>query len=276
MTEIRHLTAEEETFLHPYLPLSTGKHPAGASAGDIERPFVTLTYACSLDSMIALAPGVRTTLSGPETKSMTHYLRLHHNAILVGVGTAIADDPSLNCRYPGVGLESQPRPVVIDSSRRWDVESAKVTQLAAESKGKAPWVIEHTSSAGTFTELSTCYERLPVGKNSPRSVGHSTLQQASASGDTITWIAILHALKQRGINSVMIEGGATIINELLSQSDLVDSVIVTIAPTFLGQGGTSVTPSAKIEDGHRTNAAHIQRSKWRQFGQDVVLCGQLS
>jgi len=276
MTEIRHLTAEEETFLHPYLPLSTGRYPDGASAGDVERPFVTLTYACSLDSMIALAPGVRTTLSGPETKSMTHYLRLHHDAILVGVGTAIADDPGLNCRYPGADLESQPRPVVIDRSRRWAVESAKVTQLGTGSKGKAPWVIEHASNAGRLQGLPIGYERLPIGKHSLRSVGDSTMQQASDSDGSISWIAILHALRQRGINSVMIEGGATIINELLSRPDLVDSVIITIAPTFLGQGGTTVTPSAKIEGGHRTNAAHVTQSMWRQFGHDVVLCGRLS
>ena len=276
MSDIRHLTAEEQSFLQPYLPLSTGKHPDGASAGDIERPFVTLTYACSLDSMIALAPGVRSTLSGPETKSMTHYLRLHHDAILVGVGTAIADDPSLNCRYPGVDLESQPRPIVIDESRRWDVRSAKVTQLAAQSKGKAPWVVESGGENGTYTGIFDGFQRLAIGEGSPVFVHDSRPQKTPISGKTIEWAAILGALKQQGINSVMIEGGATIINELLSRPSLVDSVIITIAPTFLGQGGTSVTPSAKVEGDRRTNAARVTQSMWRQFGHDVVLCGQLS
>lgn len=64
-----------------------------------DLPFVTLTYATSLDSRISAAPGVQTIISHPETKTMTHYIRYHHDAILVGVGTVLADDPGLNCRW---------------------------------------------------------------------------------------------------------------------------------------------------------------------------------
>ena len=91
--------------------------------------------------MIALAPGVRTTLSGPETKSMTQYLRLHHDAILVGVGTAIVDDPALNCRYPSANLTTQPQPIIVDPEIRWSAARSKVRQLAKENKGKMPWSI---------------------------------------------------------------------------------------------------------------------------------------
>ena len=73
----------------------------------------------------------------------------------------------------------------------------------------------------------------------------------------------------------MIEGGATIINDLLARPDLVDSVVVTIAPTWLGQGGVSVSPQAKTENNERVNAARLKDTVWRQFGADVVLCGRL-
>jgi 2,5-diamino-6-(ribosylamino)-4(3H)-pyrimidinone 5'-phosphate reductase len=69
---------------------------------------LTLTYAQSLDGQIALSPGTQTALSGQETKAMTHYLRYKHEGILVGVGTAEADDPGLNCRFDATNLNQEP------------------------------------------------------------------------------------------------------------------------------------------------------------------------
>lgn len=99
------------SFLDFYLPPKS--HP---------NLFTTLTYAASLDSRISLGPGLRTTLSGPESKTMTHYLRSHHDAILVGAGTFVADNPGLNCQYPPAdtknALECSPLPVVLDPVRQ--------------------------------------------------------------------------------------------------------------------------------------------------------------
>ncbi len=85
--EALHFPAEQAARLEPYLP--------EADDDRLIRPWVLLTYAASLDGEIAAAPGVRTTLSGMESKAMTHYLRTRHDAICVGVGTAEADDPGL-------------------------------------------------------------------------------------------------------------------------------------------------------------------------------------
>ena len=92
--------------------------------------------------MISLGAGLRTTLSGPETKNMTHFLRLHHDAILIGAETAKADQPSLNCRYPGATLETQPRPLILGSSitDEWISESM-AEFLAGKGKAKHPWRI---------------------------------------------------------------------------------------------------------------------------------------
>jgi 2,5-diamino-6-(ribosylamino)-4(3H)-pyrimidinone 5'-phosphate reductase len=89
------------------------------------------------------------------------------------------------------------------------------------------------------------------------------------------WEEVLKALKAEGVDSVMIEGGATVIKTLLVRSDLVNSVIVTIAPTWLGQGGLVASPSATTENGQRVNAARLRETAWRQFGADAVLCGRL-
>lgn len=254
-TDITQLSTEELFFLDPYLPESaqTQPQPSTKPAKPSSLPFVTLTYACSLDGMIALAPGVRTSLSGPQTKSMTHYLRLKHDAILVGAGTAVADAPSLNCRYPGVGLEGQPRPVVVDPKGRWVVEGSAVSRLAVEGRGKGPWVVS-------------------LGGDGVGAAKTVVVKEGPAGG--MEWEEVLRALKAEGVDSVMIEGGATVINALLARPHLVDSVIVTIAPTWLGQGGLAASPAGVVVNGQRVNAASLSETSWRQFGADAVLCGR--
>lgn len=185
---------------------------------------------------------------------MTHYLRLRHDAILVGAGTAVADAPSLNCRYPGAGLEHQPRPIIVDPKGRWQVDGSAVGKLAEEKNGKEPWVVSLDA------------------EDSDRA---RTLVIEKSDDGTMKWEDVLKKLKAEGINSVMIEGGATVINALLARPDLVDSVIVTIAPTWLGQGGLAACPSAATENGQRVNAARLAETAWRQFGADAVLCGRL-
>jgi 2,5-diamino-6-(ribosylamino)-4(3H)-pyrimidinone 5'-phosphate reductase len=221
--------------------------------------------------MVSLSPGVRTTLSGPETKSMTHYLRRHHDAILIGVGTAVTDDPSLNCRYPGGATQPALQPAILDPILRWNAEESKVAALAREGKGKRPWIITTAERATSSQQPGQVAQYLPIDNE-----GLQILQANEPSTSRrLRWQSILEGLKRKGVNSVMIEGGATVINDLLSEPYLVDSVIVTIAPTWLGQGGTVVSPAPKFASGVRANAARLQETSWRQFGQDVVLCGRL-
>ncbi|OAL53785.1 5-amino-6-uracil reductase-like protein [Pyrenochaeta sp. DS3sAY3a] len=249
-------------------PTSTSISPTTSTK--LSKPFVTLTFATSLDSQLALAPGVQTALSGPESKAMTHYLRSKLDAILIGVGTAVADDPSLNCRiegvggYGGEGLKGQPRPVVLDPKSRWNITSeSKVMQLAREGAGKAPWII-------TQAPISEEKQRLL------EEVGGKFISIPPSSGvSLLSWRDILSSLAGEGIQSVMIEGGGVVINELLSSEnfDLVDSVIVTIAPTWLGKGGVQVCPDGREEDGRRIPVGSLKDVRWVPLGNDVVLCG---
>ncbi|KAF1352685.1 bacterial bifunctional deaminase-reductase [Lizonia empirigonia] len=224
------------------------------------KPHITLTFATSLDSQLSLAPGVQTALSGAPSKAMTHYLRSKHDAILIGVGTAEADDPSLNCRiegvggYGGEGLQGQPRPVIIDPRGRWGVTAkSKVVGLAREGRGRAPWVFTRGRVGGRVVVVD------PNGDEDAR----------------IPWECVLDVLRGEGIGSVMIEGGGAVINDLLAPSNigLVDSVIVTIAPTWLGKGGVQVCPDERVEGGARLPVARLGDVKWIPLGDDVLLCG---
>ncbi|KAI5367498.1 Putative bacterial bifunctional deaminase-reductase, dihydrofolate reductase-like domain superfamily [Septoria linicola] len=276
MSDVSHLQRDALEFLEGYLPRTTANtneegttsQHATQSSSETKKPnglpFVTLTYAASLDSMIALAPGARTTLSGPESKSMTHYLRLRHDAILVGANTAAVDDPGLNCRYPEATILDQPRPIIVDPNGRWKGMGRKAYRLAAEGEGKAPWVV---TTSRTFEKKSRLHDI---------DGDYVIVDEADPSG-AIEWEGILRTLWVRGIKSVMIEGGATVINSLLAQPTLVNAVIITIAPTFLGQGGVAVSPAARTspDDTQRANAAWLDNTSWKQFGNDVVLCAYL-
>lgn len=236
------------------------------------RVHVTLTYAHSLDASLSAAPGVRTALSGPRSKAMTHFLRSRHAAVLVGAGTAVADDPGLNSRLEGLPegqLEGQPRPVVLDPRGRWAVhEGSKVIDLARRRRGLAPFVL--------------------VAEGTPLDEGRRTLLEA-VGGKVITleargpmgrfeWEDVLAVLEREGLGSVMIEGGGEVINSLLvpPTNRLVDSVIVTIAPTWLGQGGVVVSPPKTVrEDGTPAPPLRLTDVRWCPLGDDVVLCGRI-
>ncbi|OJD31665.1 riboflavin biosynthesis protein [Diplodia corticola] len=254
----------------------------------LNRPFVTLTFATSLDSALALAPGTQTALSGPASKAMTHHLRSRHAAILVGAGTAVADDPSLNCRIEGVGgyggeegepLAGQPRPVVVDPRGRWDFSGgedggkglAKVLRLAGEGRGRAPWVVVAEGVGGRALGRRR--------RDVLEGCGGRVLEVRVREEDgRMEWGDVLGRLAAEGIESVMVEGGAGVINALLEPRNvgLVDSVIVTVAPTWLGQGGVVVSPPRRVDgEGRPVAAARLKEVKWCPLGEDVVLCGRL-
>jgi len=259
---------ESRTFLENYLP-----HPLNTR--DHNLPWVTLTYATSMDSALTLAPGMQTILSGPESKAMTHYLRSRHDAILVGVGTAVADDPGLNCRlagvggYGGIGWDGQPRPVIVDPSARWLLtHDSRILKTVRDGKGRAPWMV------------------ISPGANvAPQRIG--LLKQYGGTylglldynpGGRLRWEAILQALGAQGIKSVMIEGGGVVLNELLNPeyAAFIDSVIVTVAPTYLGRGGVVVSPERRLDDAGKPRAAlRFTDVKWQPLGEDVVMCGKL-
>ncbi|KAL3469118.1 dihydrofolate reductase-like domain-containing protein [Aspergillus californicus] len=253
-------------FLEPYLPKHDEKR---------EFPHVTLSYASSMDSKISLLPGMQTVLSGPEAKLMTHYLRSRHDAILIGVGTVLADDPGLNCRlqgaggFGGLGRMWQPRPVVVDPMGRWPVHpDSRMLRTAVEGKGRAPWVV-----------VSPGAQIHPQNLMMLKGYGGDFLRIMEYHQNwRLRWEPILRALASEGIKSVMIEGGGRILSELLNPeyTEFIDSIIVTIAPTYLGSGGVGVSPDSKRDAQGKPNAALNPRDvKWVPMGQNVIMCGKI-
>ncbi|KAI5848196.1 riboflavin biosynthesis protein RibD domain-containing protein [Tricharina praecox] len=254
-------------FLSAYLPPSSSSATPTPSPSPVPlptRPFVTLTYATSLDSHLSLSAGVQTLLSGSATKALTHYLRTQHSAILIGASTAIADDPGLNSRLPGTPLARQPRPVVLDPQFRWRIaRDARVLRTAGRGEGKAPFVFV-SAAAGGEVEAD---ERVRL------------LEEAGGRVVRIdapppwSWKTVLETIAALGLDSVMVEGGGKVINGLLRRENrgFVDSVVVTVAPVYLGTGGVNVCPPRVVE----TQAAvRFTDVLWTVLGNDVVMAAR--
>lgn len=242
------LTPSLKPFLEEYLPRPRSN-----------RPFVTLTYAQSLDSRIAAKPGEQTKISHLETKTMTHYIRSRHDGIMVGIGTVLADDPKLNCRFEAEdGIISTPRPIILDPTGKWVYYKSQLRSVCDDNKGLAPLIIidETVTPRNEDVEIldkqNGAFVKLPLLNNADR-VGN--------------WNIILEKLYQMGIKSIMVEGGASIINDLLIYNKIIDSLIITIGPVFLGKDGVEVSPS-----GH----ADLIDVKWWQGIQDSVLCARIT
>jgi diaminohydroxyphosphoribosylaminopyrimidine deaminase / 5-amino-6-(5-phosphoribosylamino)uracil reductase len=177
-----------------------------ASTAASQRPFVTLCYAQSLDGSITNRAGDKLQLSGANSTKITHQMRSLHDGILVGIGTVLSDDPQLTVReWTG----ASPQPIVLDSQLRMPASA----RLCAASS-KRCWVLTSQSADATVRD----YELLTVA--------------GSASGQ-VDLPAALRLLQQRGIRSLMVEGGASVITAFV-QHKLVDALVMTVVPLMIG------------------------------------------
>ena len=212
------------------------------------RPFVTLSYAQSLDGSIALREAESLALSGPASLAMTHRLRAAHDAILVGIGTVLADDPRLSVRH---ATGPNPRPVVLDSQLRLPLESRLL-------QGSPPPWIAAGLRAGADRQA-----RL-------EDAGASILRVELARQGGLNLLHLLECLRQRGIERVMVEGGARVITSFLSEK-LVDLFVLTVAPVIVG----GVPGVHDLGIASPEQIPRLEQPQWVAAGSDLVVWGRL-
>lgn len=205
---------------------------------------------------------------------MTHYLRSRHDSILIGVATAVSDDPSLNSpirRCWRIRRQRQPSPIIFDPTARWNLtEQSKLSNFAEMGKAK-----HHTSS---LVCQSPQLMRRPSWTSTAENSAHWPIHKSDIGEHRPDWSEVLQALVKEDLASVSIEGGGAVINSLLHPKyySMFNSVIVTIAPKWLGQGGVVVSPQRRLnDDGKPMAAARLDGVKWHPFGEDVVLRGKV-
>jgi diaminohydroxyphosphoribosylaminopyrimidine deaminase / 5-amino-6-(5-phosphoribosylamino)uracil reductase len=178
------------------------------------RPLVTLKLASTLDGRIATHTGESRWITGEPARKAAHALRGRNDAVLVGVGTVLADDPELTCRIPGYRTTPLVR-VVADSHLRTPLTARLIATAAATPS----WLLVRSGSDPArhraFTELGV------------------TIIQVAGAEAGVDLAAGLHALAEAGITRVLVEGGAQIAAALL-RADLVDRIAWFHAPAVLG------------------------------------------
>jgi len=179
-------------------------------------PFVTVKFAQTLDGRIATAAGDSKWISSAEARRFVHQLRSKHDAIMVGIGTVLADDPELTVRLV---RGRDPLRIVVDTSLRIPIKSRVLANGAA-----AHTLIVAGKAADKARQVKI--EKL----------GGQVLRVAkSADRRGLDFTRLLEALGRRGIESVLVEGGSRIITSLLA-SRSVDRLVLVIAPKIVGQG----------------------------------------
>ncbi|KAI9141376.1 dihydrofolate reductase-like domain-containing protein, partial [Paraphysoderma sedebokerense] len=175
------------------------------------RPWVTLTYAQSIDGFIAGEGGQQVRISGNESMAMTHLLRNNHDAILVGIGTLLNDNPRLTVRFPTdtkVAMPEirHPQPIVLDSKLRIPLDCNLVLQPSQNNAFKSPWVI--TSHQRYELWNSSKLEGLSLK-------GVKVLQCNLDANGNLDLPDVLSVLYKEGVRSVMVEGGSQVIDSFL-------------------------------------------------------------
>ena len=217
------------------------------------RPLVTLAYAQSLDGSIASVDGRPLALSSAEALTLTHAVRAAHDAILVGIGCVLADNPRLTVRLtPG----RSPQPVVVDSGLRCP-PSANLL-----SNGTSPWIVTTEKADKKRQKLL-------------EAAGARVVRVKSPSGSRIDLSTLLATLASMGVSTIMVEGGARIITSFLADQ-VVDQVVITIAPLLIG--GLRAVQARQATDGFAESHAsssfpRLINTYYERVGNDFVIRG---
>jgi riboflavin-specific deaminase-like protein len=214
----------------------------------MKRPYVTLSWAQTLDGRLATVTGDSQWIGSPESLTFAHELRRDNQAILIGIGTVLKDNPRLTCRIP---QGRNPVRVILDSHLRLPETSALATTLE-----QAPVWVFSSSEAPEDRKNRLCGLGIDVIRL-PSKPGHLDLEN------------LLEKLDARGMATLFVEGGASIITSFLAMG-LADRIVVVTAPFLLGRGIDAVG-----DLGNRVLAQTPRPKAWRRWNLGPDLATEL-
>jgi len=209
------------------------------------RPLFTLKTATSLDGRIATKSGESKWITGEAARLRGHGLRADHDAVMVGIGTVLADDPSLDCRLPGLAHRS-PVPIVVDSRLRLPSDS----RLARN----PTWIL---TLAGDHEG-----RREALAKS-----GVEIIEVAANNDGQVDLFAAARALCERGLTRVLVEGGARL-NASLLRENLIDRLVWFRNARLIGGDGLPTTAGLGVES--LGEAPAFRRLSIEELGDDVM------
>jgi diaminohydroxyphosphoribosylaminopyrimidine deaminase/5-amino-6-(5-phosphoribosylamino)uracil reductase len=212
------------------------------------RPHVMLKMAVSADDKVAAAGRQPVAISGEAARERVFQMRAHSDAILVGVGTVLADNPALTCRLPGM-LEQSPVRVVLDSQLRVPMAS----HVIATVRETPTWVFGGGTASAIAEEILT--ER-----------GAKVFRVGSKDG-RLDLADVLKVLGGEGITRVMVEGGPTVAASLV-KADLVDEAVLLRSDKMIGPDG--IDPLTDMPFRVLTHSVNLAMCGSEQLGSDRI------
>jgi diaminohydroxyphosphoribosylaminopyrimidine deaminase / 5-amino-6-(5-phosphoribosylamino)uracil reductase len=209
-----------------------------------DRPHVTLKLAISADGKAAGARGQRIAITGNAVRDRVHLMRAHSDSIMIGIGTALADDPVLTCRLPGMAKLSPTR-VVLDAGLRLPMQS----RLLATAGETPLWIVTGPHAPA-------------VSETAARQRGAEVVRVADKAG-RLDLQEVLKLMAARGITRLMVEGGPALASALI-EADLIDEAVFFHSPIVIGEEGLpALEPHALKMLGQ-----HLNRSSDEPVGPD--------
>jgi diaminohydroxyphosphoribosylaminopyrimidine deaminase/5-amino-6-(5-phosphoribosylamino)uracil reductase len=213
------------------------------------RPLVTLKLATSLDGRIATGSGESQWITGPPARERAHALRATHDAIMVGTGTVLADDPQLTCRLPGLAHRSPVR-VIVDRHLR----IPPAMRLISDARAVPTWVLTLPSADPARRQALLCAGATVIDID-PGPDGNGSLPAALA------------ALGERGITRLLVEGGGHLAAGF-SRAGLIDRLVWVHAPMLIGGDGMPAIAEFGLE--MLSKAPSFERLSTETVGDDVL------
>jgi diaminohydroxyphosphoribosylaminopyrimidine deaminase/5-amino-6-(5-phosphoribosylamino)uracil reductase len=208
------------------------------------RPFILVKAAASLDGRMAACGGDSRWISGKESRRHAHRLRAQADAVLVGAGTVQKDDPSLNVRHVA---GKNPAVVILDS----DPGVSRRARVFYVRRGAPVWV---------------------YSRKTRRKIAGAEIVEVAGRGDLLDLRAVCRDLYKKGVYSLLVEGGSTVIGSLL-RAKMVDRLDLHLAPCLLGAEGV---PLGDWRGPRKVAVApRLADVRWRRRGDDMCCSGRL-
>jgi diaminohydroxyphosphoribosylaminopyrimidine deaminase/5-amino-6-(5-phosphoribosylamino)uracil reductase len=213
------------------------------------RPFVTLKLAMTADGFAASASGAPLPISGAIANAQTHLLRARSDAIMVGVGTVLADDPKLTCRLPGLEGRSPIR-VVLDTHLR----TPSAAHIVVSARGTPSWIIAG-EEASRDEEARLAAAGVVVLRVRVNELGRIEIGEA------------MQALGGKGVTKLLCEGGPSLAEEL-AKADLIDEFVSISSARALGHPGRAALGPTLAE---AISGRFVVADQPLKFGEDRLL-----